>query len=195
MPDTESTAPDTEPAGVEAVVSLLDEEHDARVRGIWKALEERFGLQGIYSTPYPHFSYHSAESYGADKAQAVLKRAAASVKPFQVQTAGLGLFPGERPVLFLPVVRDHRLSHVHASLYPDLAQLAVHENRYYRPEAWIPHITLAYGDLTPEGLPEVVRFLGGEGLEWSIEIANFALVCTNEQDQRLSFRTELREKA
>ena len=94
MPDTENTVPNSKPVSVEAVVSLLDDEHDARVRGLWKSLEERFGLQGIYSTPYPHFSYHSAERYDSVQAEMFLKREAASLEPFQVGgQRGWGLFP------------------------------------------------------------------------------------------------------
>ncbi|PZN09218.1 MAG: hypothetical protein DIU69_08940 [Bacillota bacterium] len=43
-----------------AVVSLLDQSHYEKVEALWSELASRFGLRGIYRTPYPHFSCHVA---------------------------------------------------------------------------------------------------------------------------------------
>jgi len=52
---------------VHAVVSLLDQSHYEKVEALWSELASRFGLRGIYRTPYPHFSYHVAAGYDVDR--------------------------------------------------------------------------------------------------------------------------------
>ncbi len=39
------------------VVSLLDCHYSQVVEDLWAELERRFGVDGVYVTPYPHFSY------------------------------------------------------------------------------------------------------------------------------------------
>ena len=177
--------------GIEAVVSLLDLEHDEKVRKIWAALEREFGLCNIYSAPFPHFSYHGANDFDDAGVQTLLERVARKSHPFHVRTSGLGIFPGSKPVLYVPVVRSPKLIQYHCALYGDLSDLALKPNPYYHPERWLPHMTLAHGDLTPELLPEVVRFLNEQTFNWTITIDNFSLVYTEGVDQGLSFRVEL----
>ena len=177
--------------GVEAVVSLLDAKHDEKVREIWAALEREFGLRSIYGAPFPHFSYHGANDFDDAAVQSLLERVASESHPFHVRTTGLGIFPGPKPVLYIPVVRSPRLVQYHCSLFSDLCELAVKPNPHYHPERWMPHITLAQGDLTPELLPEVVRFLGQQTFNWTVTVDNFSLVYTEGIDQGLSFRVEL----
>ena len=40
------------------IVSLLDQPHYDQVEKLWVEIERRFGIKGIFVTPYPHFSYH-----------------------------------------------------------------------------------------------------------------------------------------
>ena len=177
--------------GIEAVVSLLDVKHDEKVREVWAALEREFGLRTIYSAPYPHFSYHGANDFNDERVRHLLEQVASEGSPFHVRTVGLGVFPGPKPVLYLLVVRGPKLVHYHSRFYPVLTELAKKPNPYYHPERWVPHISLAHGDLTPELLPDVMRFLGEETFNWTITIDNFALVYTEGVDQGLSFRIEL----
>jgi|GEM_PF-2442734 hypothetical protein len=50
-----------------AIVSLLDNTYYERVEQLWAELKRKFGVQGVYATPYPHFSYHIASHYDLDK--------------------------------------------------------------------------------------------------------------------------------
>ena len=45
------------------IVSLLDEDHYRMVEDVWAGLEEALGVRGIFTTPFPHFSYHVADHY------------------------------------------------------------------------------------------------------------------------------------
>ena len=178
-------------AGIEAVVSLLDLKHDEKVRAVWAALEREFGLRSIYSAPFPHFSYHGANDFDDEGVRSLLDRVAGESHPFHIRTAGLGIFPGPKPIIYIPVVRSPKLVHYHCTLYSDLCDLATKPNPLYHPERWLPHITLAHGDLTFEMLPEVVGFLNEETFNWTVTVDNFSLVYTEGVDQGLSFRIEL----
>jgi len=47
---------------------------------------------------------------------------------------------------------------------------------YYRPEQWIPHITLADGDVLKKLLLDVVRLLSERDFNWEIEVTNLSLI-------------------
>ena len=176
--------------GLEAVVSFLDATHDARVRELWAELETRFGLRGIYSAPFPHLSYHGARNFDDEKVEVLLAQTAAGLEPLTVRTAGLGLFTGEKPVLYLPVVKTPALMTLHSKLLDALSPLATGENPHYLPERWTPHITLAYGDLTHARVGSVLQRLSERSFDWELTLDNLALVYTEGQDQGVAFRAE-----
>ncbi|MDZ7705198.1 MAG: 2'-5' RNA ligase family protein [Trueperaceae bacterium] len=179
---------------IEAVISFLDDEHDERVRTLWAALEDNFGLQGIYGTPFPHFSYHGAEGYEQTYVRRLLEQVAHETEPFVVHTSGFGVFTGPAPVLYLPVVRAPALATCHQALWAGLSSLAENPNVYYHPTYWVPHITLAYSDLTYELLPQVIRFLSEQDTNWDLEVANLSLAYVEGPDQGIRFTLPFREE-
>lgn len=106
---------------MQAVVSLLDHDHYLLTETLWRELETTFGLRGVYTTPYPHFSYHVARSYAPELLGARLNHLARSTSPFQVKAGELGVFTGRSPVLSIPVVRSPALTQFHQALCSELA--------------------------------------------------------------------------
>lgn len=174
-----------------AVVSLLDEAHYRRVEAIWADLREACGIHGVYATPFPHFSYHVAPAYDMDRLEGVLRRVAASTPPFRVTTSGLGIFPGPSPVVFVPVVRSPQLTALHKRLWPQVDRRAQNGQAYYRPENWVPHITLGHGDLCEVNLARVVDRLARLDLYWDMAIDNLAVISSTGDDQGLHLRLPL----
>jgi 2'-5' RNA ligase len=170
---------------LEAVIGLFDDETDAKVRKLWQELEERFGLQSIYATPYPHLSFHTANDYPDEQVEVVLRRVAAEVEPVFVRTSGLGLFTGENPILYLPITRTAELERLHARLFAALEPLAIEPNPHYQPGRWLPHITLASDDLRAHNLPEVIDAISREAFNWCVRIDKLALAYTQEREQGL----------
>lgn len=130
-----------------AIVSLLDEHHYTRIEDLWHDLEVECGLSGVTLTPLPHFSWHIASEYDYRRLEASLLELAASTPPFNVRTTGLGLFTGASPVLFIPIVKDPALADFHLQVWQRSQTTAIGASPHYAPEAWVPHITLAYGDV------------------------------------------------
>jgi 2'-5' RNA ligase len=83
--------------------------------------------------------------YGDDTPAATLREAlpyaSQAWDPLPVTLAGLGVFPGSSPILFaMPVVTPALLAR-HAALHAALRGLMPHA--HYRPDAWVPHVTLS----------------------------------------------------
>ncbi len=174
---------------MQAVVSLLDDHSYELTETLWRELETRFGLRGVYATPHPHFSYHVAHNYDPGGLVPGFGRLARATAPFQVRTSGLGIFAGKSPVLYIPVVRSPALTRFHQALWSELAACAAGSLAYYDPDHWLPHITLGCGDLRADMLPEVVRLLAGRDFNWTITVNNLAHIVEDaDQGQRLGFK-------
>lgn len=159
------------------IVSLLDDDHYELVEDIWSGLRDSLGLQGVYTTPFPHFSYHVAEHYDIEALEPLLSDFAAETAPFEVLTTGLGIFTdGITPVVFVNVARSPQLSAVNARLWPLLADTSAGIVDYYHPQHWVPHITLGHGDVTRENLSQIVDLLSRWDFTWKIPIDNLALL-------------------
>ena len=160
---------------MQAVVSKLDQDHDVRIEGLWHKLEQRFGLCGM-TISFPHFTYHASERYNPLVIEQALQRVAAHTDSFTVMTEGLAIFTGAAPVLTIPIVRSPQLNLFHCALYQELAECAIGTSLYYTPERWMPHITLAIGDLHNDTLAEAVRWLSERTFTWTIAIDNLILI-------------------
>ena len=173
------------------VVLLLNDEHRALVEHLWDELETGLGVRGLYKTPFPHFSYHVAEGYDVDSLESILRRLASRCATFRVRTAGLGVFSGDDPVLYVAVVRSPALSALHQRLWRELAGASAGAVEYYHPDQWMPHITLADGDVLKDHLPDIVRMLSARALDWEIEVNNLSLIYDTGTDQGVQLRFDL----
>jgi len=169
--------PQTYESQVQALVAMLDDAHTARVKEIWSRLDVGCGLQAIYATPYPHFSFHIAERYDLDQIDADIKRIVGSIPPFKVRTTGMSVFTGPSPVVFVPVVASQELLSIHQLLWEQTTRSAERLSLLYSPGRWVPHITLANKDVRGENISCVTEQLSEDAFDWEIEINQFCLVC------------------
>ncbi len=175
---------------MDGIVSLLDDEHLHWVEEIWAELDREFGLRGIYVTPFPHFTYHVAEHYEVEQVGPVLQRFAAAQPCFTAKTAGLGVFTGNNPVVYIPVVRSPQLSQFHRLLWDELGDVGLGVINHYRPDDWVPHVTLAYGDVDYLVLPHVIRFLSKRDFYWQIPVQALSLVYSTGTEYGLRSRLD-----
>lgn len=161
---------------MQSVVSLLDHKHNQLVKILWAELARELALAGVYTMPYPHLSYHVGRRYDVAALNPVLQRFAASRSPFHIRTSGLGIFTGPQPVLCLTVVRSPELTQVHEALWPQISSSCSGTLDYYHPAHWMPHITIAEGDLNEASLSGAVRLLAKRDFHWEITVDNIALM-------------------
>lgn len=158
------------------IVSLLDQQHTIAVEALWQELEEYCDLTGIKVTPYPHFSWQTAEEYDWPALETILAQLAAEIKPFAVDTTGLAIFSGEKPVVYIPLIRSPALSDLHWLLWEQLFAISDHPSLFYAPESWVPHVTLAQLDVTVDHIGCLVDLLAYREYNWRLWIDNLAVI-------------------
>ena len=158
------------------VVSFLDPKHHQLVKDLWAELAREFAVSKVYQAPEPHFSYQLARHYNIKSLESVLRRFAASKTSFQVRTGGLGIFPGPRPVLYIPVVHSPELTQFHEALWQEIFNTGSGMLDYYHPAHWVPHITLGIGDMKKGNLSQIVRLLAERNFNWEMTVNNIALI-------------------
>lgn len=162
------------------VTSLLDEKHDAAVRALWDEMAQKLGIRSEHDKPVPHFSYHVASGYNMDHLKETLAAFARRMKPFTVRTNGLGVFTGESPTLFIPVIIDPGLLALHERLWEPITATAYESSDHYHPNNWLPHITLAGHTTTDhETLRDAIYLLSARDFNWEITIDNLTVIGSN----------------
>lgn len=159
------------------LVSLLSDDYYSLVEDIWQELEDKFGLKGIKNTPFPHFTWQAAEDYDLKTLKELMKDCVRDLQPFVVKTAGLGIFfYGEFPIIYINIVKDPRLFAVHRKIFTHFKNVANRMWKFYSPESWMPHISIAYSDLSRENIGSVIKYLSFKNFRWEIEIDNLSFI-------------------
>jgi len=159
-----------------AVISKLDPKSADTVSQIWRRLCKVCGLKEIYNLPTPHFTWFLAEDIDIDKTLPILEKIAMDADPFTLHTFGLGLFSGDNPVLYLPIVNTVEMIQLHQNLWNQIQSYGKDAKLYYSPKLWVPHITLSLKDLTKDNLACAVNTIAFEPIELFVEVENLALV-------------------
>src|SRR6476661_457032 len=158
-----------------AITSLLNPRNAQRISRIIKDLEVQFGLDDVQATPDPHLTYLLTGTRRIKELKEVLREVAATTPPFSAFTTGLGVFPGENPVIYIPVLRSNDLNLLHQRVLDVTAPLC-RPSAYYKPDRWLPHISLALHDTTPDILGPVLRHLNQETYNLRMNVNNIALL-------------------
>lgn len=175
------------------LVSLLPEPFYSQVEKQWAAAQERYGLKGIYVTPFPHFSWQIAAAYDFPKTESRLATLAAAAAPFRARTAGLGIFSGPQPVVYIAVVKTPELQNFHRTVWETCLPCGEEVSPLYAPDWWMPHISLAYADLDVQTAGPYLTELAFQEFNWEFEVDNLALLYEREgQTASLHYRVPLR---
>lgn len=165
-----------------SIISTLDADSSSRVNHLWERLHKSCGLKGIYQFPTPHFTWFVADEIDLLKAQSILEYFAITTNKITTHAFGFGLFSGQRPVLYSPVVKSQEMITIHAKLWDELQSCTDCPHAYYSPRFWLPHITMAINDLNQENLACALKLIALDGFTLNITVDNLILVLENEQD-------------
>ena len=158
------------------IVSLLPQPYYSEVEKLWDQLEENFGLNGIRVTPFPHFSWQIGEAYDEPLLRETLENISTQTSAFTVQTTGLGVFSGAQPVIFISLVKSPQLIEFHQKIWQRLESCGTGISPYYNPENWVPHISLAYSDVTQKNIGLVMESLSFRTFNWTFEVNNLVYI-------------------
>ena len=159
-----------------AITSLLPSPAADHINALIKSLETEFGLTDVQATPEPHLTYQLVEPLDLDQLKAGLREIASTTAPFVAHTTGLGMFPGERPVIHIPVLRSDYLNQLHHRILEVATPMCSRTDKYSAPDLWLPHVSLALHDTTPELLGPVLQFLNNQTFNLELAITNLALL-------------------
>jgi 2'-5' RNA ligase len=159
-----------------AITTLLSPHYAARINRIIKGLETEFGLDDVQATPEPHITYQLAGVQKLSALHAVLAEVARTTEPFAVHTTGLGVFPGPSPTIYVPVLRTNQLNQLHQRIVQATAPLCLRTDKFSGPECWLPHISLALHDTTPELLGPVLQYLNRQTFNLKLPLDNLAIL-------------------
>ncbi len=177
-----------------AIASLLDPIADQQIRNLWQLLEDKCGLYEIKTAPFPHYSWFGCEDLQWKPVRQKLNKISRSLDSFSVRTSGFGLFSGPVPVLFVSLVKTPELMEIHRKIWGSLEKYLIGASELYSPERWIPHITIAHGDLTPAKLYCAVQNLAFQPLEFEIKVNNISIIYHNEEGVGIKDRFDLLER-
>ncbi len=154
------------------IASLLDQQTNIRVEKLWQELETRCGLIGAKSTPFPHLTWQVTEGYDQSRIGSILRNISGHTQPFIIHSFGLGIFTGEKPVLYISIFKEESLIRFHRKLWDQTQRFAQDPAIFYAPDQWVPHITLAYNDVNRGNLNCALQLLAFQSFEWEIKIDN-----------------------
>lgn len=157
------------------VISELDSISSADVGKIWRELHDACGLKEIYTIPVPHFTWFASDSLDVTSSALMLSKLTANAQSLKIHTFGLGLFTGEHPVLYLPMVKSEEMLRLHREIWDLAVPYCEGPKHYYSPAFWIPHITLALKDLTRENIACGINQIAFETIEHYVTIDSLSI--------------------
>jgi len=175
------------------VATLLNPAATHQTQQMWEWLETQCGLTGIKLTPLPHFSWVVTEEFDLKRVEEEIGKLAEEFEPFHAETTGLGIFTGENPVLHTNLVKTRRLLETQERIWNATSGCAVRVSPYYEPSSWMPHITLAYRDITPANLGCAIQGLAFRSLNMKVFVDHLALIYDVDGQIGIKFRYDFQK--
>lgn len=163
------------------VVTLLDAEHLIRFSEVRDTLVRVCPGFRQQAAPLPHFSWHIAESYDLFGLQSMLSEFVRDARTFPAYCAGLGVFTGATPVIYIRLVKDDRLVQLQRRLFERILPLSKAPSSFYTPEAWVPHISLTTDIQDPDLLACAMRILAFRVYDWEIRVDHLTIGYQDDQ--------------
>jgi 2'-5' RNA ligase len=159
------------------IVAFLDSEYEKYVVKLWRKLQTECDVKFVAQhIPYPHFSLVVADGLEVDDVDMLLRKMATDQPPVPVDTAGIGIFTRPATVIYIPILVNRKLTQLHERVWKIVEPFSSEPVPYYRPDSWLPHITLAQGDIEEESLMDALRVLRDDSFHWAIPIHEIGII-------------------
>ena len=163
------------------LASTINIDENEKIHKIWNELDLSCQMSEIKYAPIPHFSYMTFNKI-SDKEllKNSLQNISGQLEPFEIQISGLGIFKGEEPILYLPVVRTKKLSDVHSLILSEISDYISETSDFYSEENWIPHITLAIRDINLDNISCAIEQCLQFQLSFRLKVDHIAILYMDE---------------
>ena len=128
-----------------SVAGRLSRELENDIADAWRAIDAGSSQPIPARRRIPHLSFQPVARGPTPALIEDLKALADEWSPVPIRLGGLGVFEEPRPVLYITVVRSPRLEALQQAVTLRLADHGHRPDPLYQPEAWVPHVTLAFG--------------------------------------------------
>jgi 2'-5' RNA ligase len=167
------------------VVSILEGEAYAETKRMWRFFEKQYGSKAIQNFPHPHLSFQGGKSKDLKTIDSKLQNLSREILPFPVIIRGIDTFKKPERVIFLSVRRTKILQSIHKKIDDLLQKYCTWTFRYYTPQNWIPHVTLAQKDITPADFRNAQEYLESLCLNYELTLCNLCLVRWYDQGRKI----------
>jgi 2'-5' RNA ligase len=154
---------------------------EAKQAAPWQKLASLCEFTGVITHTISHFSWQTAENYRIEPLKEKLTALTENISPFSFTTSGLGVFPGDRKILFLIIVKTKKLLEIHEMLWKELSIYAEGSKAHYAPENWIPHISINLYKLTDDQFNCSFAELIKTDLNFEFKVSKFGLIYLNKE--------------
>ena len=132
------------------VLSILEGSLKDEVLNLWERFEIQYDSKGVQTFDYPNISFQGGFCDDLDVLKSSLEKAVRMLKPYNIEIDGIGSFDIPTKVIYLKIVPTDELKVVHDMIKNIIVKCCKKVFEQYSPKFWIPHISIAMGDLTVE---------------------------------------------
>lgn len=129
---------------MQALEFFFDEDAEARVRALWRRLDEA-GVPSLACRTHRRHRPHLTFAMGSSFSPGVRTELATDLRLLSLPRLWLytlGTFPSNDNGLVLASIVDTELLAVHSAVHDILAKKVRNPSAYYLPGSWVPHCTL-----------------------------------------------------
>lgn len=176
-----------------AIATLLDDE-------VWdRILESNPKVRDLilsHRSPqdYAHFSWLVCEEINREKVERSLDEIAGSTPGFDVQSGGIGIFPGTIPAITYILARNELISKTHELIWSRCAANLGKVNVKYSPGLWIPHITLLHYGLESREYCKFLETCIDCEISFSLNVNNLSIIYKDEDSAGLLYKCDFHRK-
>jgi len=157
------------------VLSILEGPARDEVLRLWKLFETKYDSRAVQTFAYPHLTFHAGGCLDVAALDDALTEFCQIDYPLDVEIDGVGYFELESPVIYLKVLPNPKLLALHEQIGAVMQTHCVSMFESYLPDNWVPHITLAMGDLTPANFQRAWRDLQNTHPQFRTTLSNMHL--------------------
>ena len=134
------------------VMTLLEGAARDEALRLWRVFEREYGSVGVQTFAHPNLTFGGGACGDVEELGHQLERLARDLQPVEVHISGVGFFDEPRRAAFLEVAGSEPLEQIHRRIDHVLQHCCNDVFGLYRPGRWVPHVTVAMGDLSPEAM-------------------------------------------
>ena len=165
------------------LMTILEGPLRDEVLRLWRVFEVDYGSVGVQVFDHPNLTFVGAGTCDLARMLPSLEELSAELPAVELKVRGIDCFHEPDRVVYLGVELSNELAKVHRAVDDLLVRRCDGLARLYRPGSWVPHITLAMGDLTQGAFDDARERLAEYDREYVVVADRISLVQSAPQDQ------------